>query len=146
LLPKFANLQYRLANSKNLADMSQHIALNASQAGDYFVYMESENQAIFQVSETFGGDLEQMLKREDVSCKATMRPNDIDAAPPAMFAAPKHRFPAPHHLVASPIYRAFHRRLMAGNLIRRLKKSLDVISSLFSIGASIAAFASCNVM
>jgi hypothetical protein len=126
--------------------MPQHVALNASQAGDYFIYMDSENQAIFQVSETFGGDLEQMLKREEVSCKATLRRNDIDAAPPAMFAAPKHRFPAPHHIVASPIYRAFHRRLMAGNLMRRLKKGFAVISSLFSIGASIAGLATCNVM
>jgi hypothetical protein len=129
--------------------MPQHVALNASHAGDYFIYIDAVKQAIFQVSETFGGDLEQMLKREEISCTATMRPNDIDAAPREMFTAPKHRFPAAHHIIAPPIYRAFQRRLMAGKLMRRLKQWLAVISSVASIGASIAGMAglaACNVM
>src|SRR4051794_37564247 len=92
-LPNFANFQFQI--EKCIVNMPQHVALNASQAGDYFIYMDSENQAMFQVSENFGGDLEQILKREDISCKATMRPNDIDAAPREMFAAPKNMFPAP---------------------------------------------------
>jgi hypothetical protein len=129
--------------------MPQHVALNASHAGDYFIYIDSVKQAIFQVSETFGGDLEQMLKREEISCTATMRPNDIDAAPQEMFAAPKHRFPAAHHIIAAPIYHAFQRRLMSDKLMRRLKQWFAVISSMASIGASIAGLAglaACNVM
>lgn len=101
---------------------------------------------MFQVSETFGGDLEQILKKEDISCKSTMRPNDIDAPPREMFAAPKDMLPAPRRRAAAPMYRALHRRLMAGNIMKRLELLFAFIASLFSMGASIAGVAACNVM
>ncbi|KAM3065486.1 hypothetical protein ACMFMG_011627 [Clarireedia jacksonii] len=148
-------LDHILETYKEKVDQISHVTLNASQAGDYFIYIDSEKLAMGQVSEAFGGDLEQMLKKEDISCKITTRCNDIDAAPKEMFVAPapkrvlpapKRVFPAPHRMVVPTLYRDFNRRLMATSTLRRLRKTFNLISSLLSFGMTIAGVASCNVM
>lgn len=101
------------------------VALNPSRADDYFIYFDSEKLAIFQVSEAFGNDIEEVLKAEGVRSTAIVR----------------HR-----EEVAQPLPPTIVPPAKSADFLKGISKSVGMGANLVGIGLSIAGLAACNVM
>lgn len=122
-----ARLQMTLSQSLNKQlTRDQFIAINPSKPGDYFVYFDSAKLAMFQVSEDFGTDLQEVLRAEGITSQAIVRQRDQIARP----VLPATVVPAER----------------ASTFLQGISRSVGVGANLLSIGASIAGLAACNVM
>ena len=107
----------------------QFIAINPNRAGDYFVYFDKNKLAMFQVSEAFGKDMDEVLRAEGIRSQAIVRRKETKSAPqsyanpPAMPAAAR-----------------------SSGFLQGIATSVGVGANLVTIGATLAGLASCTLM
>ena len=101
----------------------EHIALNAWKAGDYFIYIDRRKSAFFQVSEEFGEDIKDALAAEGIRSNAVIQRQQEVVQPTQVIQVARER-----------------------NMLPGIASRVGIGASLFSVAASVAGLAACNVM